>query len=69
MEEKKSAKLLPEHVLMWLVASRLRLLDVIKEGQLVNHFAAHLPVVAPAFRQAIPSGVVSLVPNVFEYRG
>lgn len=37
---------MPEHLLMWLVSSRLRLLEAVKEGQLINHFAAHLPVLA-----------------------
>ncbi len=46
MEETESARLMPEHILMWLVSSRLRLLDEIRRGKPVNHFAAHLPVMA-----------------------
>jgi hypothetical protein len=46
LEENKEARLIPELILKWLVSSRLRLLDDIKEGKPVNHFSAHLPVMA-----------------------
>lgn len=46
MEEKETVRRVPEHILKWLVSSRLHLLDEIRSGKAINHFAAHLPVMA-----------------------
>lgn len=46
MEDKPRTKQLPDPILEWLVASRIRLLNDLKEGRPVKHFAAHLPILA-----------------------